>query len=771
MASTTVQGPELETALEKATEQAIAEADAARAEALASTSDAAPDDHGGERDATLLHTQELRVLLTVGTTVVAAALMVGGIFIGATPRIYAALAGIAGLAVARQASRAKSPWAMYGWVVGGIFLTGIMLVGFTGLESIPQLGKLLRTAASQGDLLRPPVLFQPGWHAVLGWTMACIGFAAGWLALEVEKPAFGLLISVPLIAFAAISVPKSQQVLTGLACLVFLAAGLAMLSGLHEPGTEDEAPDRKYEVRRAMRAVPLVAGVTIALYFASQSNLLFPPPIYDPAQQARLPKRIPLTEVVDRVLFEVKAKFSGPWKMGTLDVYDGHDWRLPPYSDATVKEIPRTGLVGEDLKPEVSATFTVRGLTGAVLPGVANVVGLVADLPKDMKVSYDKRAGLVRVTQGQMRTNFKYTMVAAGVPRLEALRSAERDAPDEIKQFLKMPKPPAAVVSLLRQAPNDSLWNRIDFLRKKLLDTVESSGAGEPISITAARVGEMLTTKPTATPFEIVAAQAMLARWAGVPARIGYGFDGGEPGPDKETLQVRPKHGALFMEVYFPHYGWLPIIGQPRKAKADLSDGPQQFSSDLEASNDISVNVVIPELTVPRGELFRAIRRVLGAVFPAVLLIALCYVLWPLPYKAARRAQRRTWANRHGATARIALAYAEWRDMVTDYGYTYASDPPLMFLARFSPDGAHEELAWLVTRTLWGDLQRAVGVDDAVAAEELSASLRQRLARAHPFTLRAVATLSRLSIRNPYAPKLGVLDGVRKKHQEVTHVA
>ena len=30
----------------------------------------------------------------------------------------------------------------------------------------------------------------------------------------------------------------------------------------------------------------------------------------------------------------------------------------------------------------------------------------------------------------------------------------------------------------------------------------------------------------TATPYEIVAAEALLARWAGVPARIGFGFDG-----------------------------------------------------------------------------------------------------------------------------------------------------------------------------------------------------------------------------------------------------
>jgi hypothetical protein len=42
----------------------------------------------------------------------------------------------------------------------------------------------------------------------------------------------------------------------------------------------------------------------------------------------------------------------------------------------------------------------------------------------------------------------------------------------------------------------------------------------------------------------------------------------------------------------------------------------------------------------------------------------------------------------------------------------------------------------------------------AVAAEELSRSLRRRLASAQPATVRFVAAVSRLSLRNPFAPDL-----------------
>src|SRR5262249_25093386 len=134
--------------------------------------------------------------------------------------------------------------------------------------------------------------------------------------------------------------------------------------------------------------------------------------------------------------------------------------------------------------------------------------------------------------------------------------------------------------------------------------------------------------------------------------------------------------------------------------------------------------------------------------------LLLVYFLWPLPFKAFRRARRRTWASEEGPSARVALAYAEWRDHATDFGYRHQTDTPLMFLREVVPDDEHAELAWLTTRSLWGDLRGNVTDDDALAAEALSKSLRRRLSSAHPSTMRFVAMLSRLSVRYPYAPGL-----------------
>jgi hypothetical protein len=62
-------------------------------------------------------------------------------------------------------------------------------------------------------------------------------------------------------------------------------------------------------------------------------------------------------------------------RIGSLDVYDGEDWRLPAFAESELREVPRDGVVDRDLPLGVRATFTVAGLGGAVLPGLPNTVG------------------------------------------------------------------------------------------------------------------------------------------------------------------------------------------------------------------------------------------------------------------------------------------------------------------------------------------------------------------------------------------------------------
>jgi len=460
---------------------------------------------------------------------------------------------------------------------------------------------------------------------------------------------------------------------------------------------------------------------------------------------------VPLSQVEDRVLFSVESALSGPWRVGSLDVYDGKDWRLPAFSESRLADVPRDGVVNHDLSPGVRATFTIAGLGGTVLPGLPNTVGVVAEGPK---LAYDNRSGALRVAQGQVQAGLKYTVAAAALPNVEDLRNITEPNPPDMARFTDVPAPPPAVADLLERAPKSSKWDEFDFLRTYVLSNVTATGTGTPKSVPPERIQDMLAGSKEGTPYEIVAAQAVLARWAGIPSRIGYGFDGGEAA--ENHLEVRPKNGASFPEVFFPKYGWLPVIGTPTKAKPTVGSDPatQRQDPNVLPSDDIQIGLFVPVLVPPKSPLPEEIRRTVLIAVPLALLLFLLYVTWPGVRKAWVRGRRRTAARAAGPRARIALAYAEWRDLGTDYGYRHDTDTPLMYLDRFVEDPEHTELAWLVTRSLWGDLQDSLTPELATMAEELSRAMRRRLGQAHPAPVRAIGVVSRLSLRHPYAPEL-----------------
>lgn len=709
-----------------------------------------------------------RIAVAVAFPTVAAAIMVGGIFKGVSPRFYAVAAGLLGVALAFLVSKIRRrPFLSNALIVLGLFGIGLLLLAPT-FGDVGRLRELVSTAAGEGNVLRPPVEFTQGWKPIMGWLMATVGFGATWVAIALRKPALALLLPLPIAAFAGISVPDNAQVPSGIAVLVLFAISLGILSSEQSTsGTDDEsaAPPLAYELRKAAKAVPLLIAITVALFFLSKTNILFPDPVIDPAQEPQRPRTQPLSEVEDRVLFEVESEMTGPWRIGSLDVYDGRDWRLPPFAESEVEEVDESGVVDQDLTAVVEATFTVAGLGGAVLPVLPNTVGVIAEGPR---LSYDDRNGNIRLVSGQISPNLRYTVAAAGVPTVDELIAIDKPVPKSVEQFTEIPDMPPAARDLIAEAPKSSKWEEFDYVRTWVLDNVTATGLGTPVSITPERVQEIIGGDRKATPFEIVATQAMLARWIGVPSRIGYGFDGGDVIEGRR--QVRPENGAAFVEVYFPGYKWLPVIGVPKKAEPTVGSDPDQQRVDpsILPSDDVAVQLYMPIVIPPPSVLAKQIAIAVLIAVPLLLLLLLLYVLYPAVRKAIVRSRRRAAAQAAGTRARVALAYAEWRDWATDFGFDYPTDTPLMYLDRFMEDEEHTELAWLTTRVLWGDLQHDDDPMFATLAEELSRVLRRRLASAQPSTARAVAAVSRLSLRHPYAPELDPPRGrsSRKEHAD-----
>ena len=711
-----------------------------------------------------------RVGLVVGATVVAAGVCVGTVFEGIAPKVLAPVAGLVGVAVAAQAARRRSPLAVNLIIPAGIIGAGLVLVLSGGFDGLSGLVGELRVAAESRKVLRPPAEFLPGFRAITGWVMAGLGFAAGWLGMELRRPAMGLLAPLPVIIIAAISVPDSAKLPVGVVVLVLFIAGLAMLGslqGIAAGGAGAEAPSLGYEMRRLARLVPVLGVLVIVLVLLAQSNILFPPPLYDPVRDAQRPKAVPLSAVEDKVLFEVRSQSTGPWRIGLLDVYDGEEWRLPAFAESELRRVPTSGVVNETLAPGTRADFLVKGLGGAVLPGLPNTVAILAKGPR---LGFDARTGTIRLAEGQIDTGLTYTVTGAALPTEEQLLSLTGSLSPQVERFAELEvAPPPRVAQLLDEAPATPAWARLEFLRRRLLETVTAAGPGTPAAVPPEKVDDMLFGSKEASPFEIVAAQALLARWAGIPSRIGYGYDGGEI-LSENVREIRPRHGASWLEVWFPNFQWIPVVGAPLKAKPNLSsEGPTNADPRVEASDDIAVEVFIPLRLEQRGLLYDRIRRIALLATPFLLLGGLLWLLWPAATKAWRRARLRGWAARTGPVARIEVAYREFRDYCIDLGLPNESATPLGFLDGFVDDPEHLELAWLVTRTLYGDLRDEVEAEDALAAEELSRSLRRRLAQTQPASLRFVAWVSRLSVRQPYYPTLKIT--TRKERRELAPAA
>jgi transglutaminase superfamily protein len=683
-------------------------------------------------------------LVAIALNTIAAAVMVGGVFLGVSPRIYAGLGGLFGIALAIAVMRVRNPVATLVAAAAGLFVVGLVVLLPFGVSHLFTLRHDVQQAIAQARLLRPPLDFSAGWAAMTAWVMACIGFGCAWLAIGVRKGALAALIPLAVAAFATISVPGDAQIASGIAVVVLFGASLGAISGSR--GESQPGLPRAYEIRRALRSLPVVAGVAAALIGATYTGFLFPHPLYDPSQAPQKPHPESLTSAPDRDLFDVSnTTVTGPWVVGHLDIYDGQNWLLPPYAKSELIPVQKTGIVDGSMPAGAKATFTVRGLTGAVLPGLPDMIGVIAEGPK---LAYDFRNGNIRLVEGSINPGFSYTVVAAGpvdVNKLAAL-GTKPDFPGAYKQFAEIPSPPPAVKDLIKQAPKDSLWAEYDFLRNWVLQNVTAAGSGVPVPIAPDRVQQIVQQRQ-ATPYEIVAVQAMLARWIGLPSRIGYGFDGGTN--VNGHLEIHPRNGTSFPEVYFPGYEWVPVIGTPAHAKSNLA-GNKQANSAITPSQEIGVPLYVPYLIPQSVPLYQQLQPVAVSIVLAALVILALYLLIPLVAKFLRLQRRRRLAARRGLRAELELAYIEWRDHATDFGYEHGSDTPLMFTDRFTPDDQHTEFAWLVTRALWGDLQGDITPDLVVTAKEYSRRLKSRLSQAHPITLRVVALFSRLSLQHPY---------------------
>lgn len=705
------------------------------------------------------------VALAAGASTLGAAWLAAHLFHSVTaPFLCAALGVVIGAGLVWVSTRFERGSLMQYAVLPAAALAGAVLTATApgGGGSLPSLvDRTIRT----GGLRNPPVPFDPGWRFLAVVLFALLAAAAASAALTFVRPK--LAVGLPALVTLAVALlqPKDGGLGATIGAVVFVVVGLALAFGADL--ASQVSTGAGFEVRRLLRGAVLLAVAVAILVGIAQSSFLFPAT----KQNSVIPPRKPPVSPAlppHEVLFSVQSTAPGPWRLGVLDSYGDDAFLLPSVDASRVAPLTTSGVVAPAPRPAgkpapdtYSATITIGDLLGQTLPGppqLEAVHGVVA------KAGYDPETQLVSLTDDSVRSGQTYTTSAPALPTGIQLSHDHTPYSAADKIYTELPAPPLSVVGLLAKAPTKDPFDRLQYLRSKLLDSVVAAGSGSPVDVLPADVAAMLAGGK-ATPYQIVAAQVMLARWAGIPARIGYGFYGGTKSHGVTTFT--PIDGSAWLEAEFPGYGWVPIIGTPRKAEPSISKQPKQKAK-ITPTDQLALSLYIPVRQLTVQLVYEQVRyyawRVLAIGGPAILLLV-CY---PALFKVVRRSRRRRWAARYGGSGRAIAAYAELRDRCLDLNIGDPRLTPLEFVTAIAPDAEHEELAWLVTRVIWGDLRRDLQDDDLSAVEEMSRSVGRRVAQQQPGTNRFVAAITRTSLRDPWTDEIPNFWRSRTRRQRVS---
>jgi hypothetical protein len=678
-----------------------------------------------------------------GLSSAGAAWMIGGLFRGYEARLVGLLGILLGCGLVYAGTRLRSPFLSYLVLPAALVLGAVLMSGSSGAGT-SSLPALVKDAATSTQVLQPPIDFAPGWKLILVVVLALLSSAGCALALSTNRPRLAVAVPAPLTVVAALVQPGSSAITTSAVSVGFVMMALATSYAADGVG---ETFDAGFELRRLARSV--LAGVLLVglLIAASKVSFLFP----SSEQHHEIPPRRPPVSppAPDVPLYTVKGQLPGPLEAGVIDVYSLKDqaWLLPPVDNQRLKrlhlpaDLPGvTALPGKATQLEV----TVQQAGGHGLPTLAFARRVTGGPTVDL----DPRTRMLALAKRPVFTGLHYGITANPVPTGKQLSAVAGTVPAAMQEFLTAPPVPAYVQALISKAPQ-AKYAELQSLRAALYKKFIASGQGKPTDVSADRVVELLNGG-TGNPYELTAAEALLARWAGIPSRIGFGYYNGNAKSDGST-EFRPANAATYLEVWFAPYGWVPIIGVPPHAQQSLSNNQRNNDPSITASPELGINVYLPVRQPDNLALYQYARYFLVRALPFLAGVGALLLVYPVVLKRVRDRRRRQWAAQHGPTGAIAVAYCALRDRMIDLALPGRGTTPLELVELVDEDEEHAELAWLATRALWGDLRGQVTEEDAAEAERLAASVATRLAKAQPETARLLAAVSRASLRAPHS--------------------
>lgn len=465
----------------------------------------------------------------------------------------------------------------------------------------------------------------------------------------------------------------------------------------------------------------------------------------------------------EEVVMWVETEGARYWRGAVYDRYDGTGWVSTDTLSAVIppdRDLPSDGqyemrqLIEQTVVPNWSGlgqVFHVGQATSVNVPvdiryGFGNGTGDDVQDPWSAPASVSLLKTRIPVNAGRPYRVFSWTSTADAA----SLREAGNAYPDWISgRYVQLPSTlPDRVRRLAEEivASQENSYDKAvaiqDYLRRTIeyREDIEAPPEGrDPIDY-------LLFDSRQGYCNYYASTMVVMARAAGIPARLAVGYLGGEFEEGTGRYVVREHDTHAWVEVYFPRFGWVefePTASEepiPRPGRSDQAgpegerpEGESELERDLERLEDVEVigeGVVVPPASL-RSSL--ALYVLIGTV---VVLAAVGFTPWIV------RLRRLGGLSAVHKSYRLMCSYARLLGVGGEFYQT--PNEYALVLARLIPSGTRqiEHITALYVQERFGPC--ATGAREEQGAQEAWRELRPVMRREW---LRRVPRLVRGSLR------------------------
>ncbi|HZQ09508.1 MAG TPA: transglutaminase-like domain-containing protein [Anaerolineae bacterium] len=271
-------------------------------------------------------------------------------------------------------------------------------------------------------------------------------------------------------------------------------------------------------------------------------------------------KKVALTVQTDDTAKGLPALY---WLGTTYDEYTGHGWFSSGFREQTYRAGER--LSHDALPSDRLFHQTVRVANDT---GIVYAAGILESVDHDYQVAWRQPGDMLGA-----QVNSSLYRAESFVPSFSAdtLRAAGEAYPNWIRtQYLRVPENlPPRVLALARDltAPEPTPYDRARAIERYLrtipysLDVPLPPGGRDVVDY-------FLFDLRRGYCDYYATAMAMLARAAGLPARVAVGYASGQFNPVTHTYTVTEADAHSWTQIYFPNYGWVNF--EPTNGRAPI---------------------------------------------------------------------------------------------------------------------------------------------------------------------------------------------------------